>query len=62
MADFALPLPVTHRRVIRPAWLLRVVYLLRVRSRLIRRRRRRNSVRTGAHDWVLALPQSRHGG
>jgi len=69
-ADFALPLPAIHRSVAGPAWLMRATYLLRVRARLNRRRRLRDILRATAHAdaharaqrWMLALPQSRHGG
>jgi hypothetical protein len=62
MADLALPLPLVHRRIARSAWLVRAAYLLRVHSRFIRRRRFRDIAQNQAHDWILALPQSRHGG
>jgi hypothetical protein len=62
MADFALPLPTAHEPIARSGWLARIGYLLRVRARLARRRRIYDLARTAEHDWMLALPQSRHGG
>ncbi|MDC9823679.1 hypothetical protein PRN20_08040 [Devosia sp. ZB163] len=65
MTDFALPLHAPRTSVARPDWLTRLGRTLRVRARVNRRRRRRqyrDFAGTGAHDWLLALPQSRHGG
>lgn len=62
-ADFVLPLPTARStRIARPDWLGRFARALEVRARLARRRRFRDLARSRAHDWMLALPQSRHGG
>lgn len=60
MTDFALPLPTAHRPTTHRDWLARVTHTLRVHARLARRRRLH--AHGSAHDWMLALPQSRHGG
>lgn len=62
MTDFSLPFPIAHRAIARPEWLVRIRRLLRARGRLARRHRLRDVTRSRAHDWMLALPQSRHGG
>jgi hypothetical protein len=65
LTDFALPLRAPYASVARPDWLTRLGRTLRVRARFNRRRRHRqyrDFASTRAHDWLLALPQSRHGG
>jgi hypothetical protein len=61
MTDFALPLPAPSAPTARVAWHLRLAHHLRVHSRLRRRLRFRSMWRPigAAHDWMLALPQSR---
>ena len=61
MTDFALPLPAI-KPIDAPDWLAGLRRMLAVRRRLARRRRYLGFAATGRYDWMLALPQSRHGG
>lgn len=63
MTDFALPLPVAAKLITIPRWVARFARLMRVHARYNRRRGFREAASSGTgHDWLLALPQSRHGG
>lgn len=62
MTDFTLPLPAFRDAVALPGWVAPLRHLLRVRGRLARRRRFRHRAGLRDRDWMLALPQSRHGG
>jgi hypothetical protein len=62
MTDLALLLQLNAKPGRRAGWLIRLRYLLVARSRLARRRRHCRHIRPSANDWMLALPQSRHGG
>lgn len=60
MTDFALPLPAFRKPIAAPDWLAGLLYTLAARRRLARRRR--YLVASRRFDWMLSLPQSRHGG
>lgn len=62
MIDLALSLQLNGNPGGRANWLFGLRRLLVARIRLVRRRRFRRLVRPSANDWILALPQSRHGG
>ena len=61
-ADFALPRSVAYHAPWLRGWLDRLSHALAVHARLDRRRRLRKAGRMDAPGWMLALPQSRHGG